>query len=140
TGWMGAARIVRSEVLVLREKEFILAARQLRVSAWRIVVRHMLPNLVPVLVSVAVLQFANAVLAEAALGFLGLGVQPPTATWGNMMGEAMGTLQGGWWVGLFPGAFLASVLVAAHDLAGAGDFRTPGDIRVGHDQSSIQDH
>ncbi len=87
-----------------------------------------------------VLQFANVVLAEAALGFLGLGIQPPTATWGNMMGEAMGTLRGGWWVGLFPGAFLASVLVAAHDLAEAGGSRDSGDVRGRYDQPSIQDH
>ncbi len=140
TGWMSAARVIRGEVLGLREKEYILTARLLGVSTWRIVVRHMLPNLAPVLVSVGVLQFANVVLAEAALGFLGLGVQPPTATWGNMMGEAMGTLQGGWWVGLFPGAFLASVLVAAHELADGSSTREPGDVRGRHDQSSIQDH
>jgi ABC-type dipeptide/oligopeptide/nickel transport system permease subunit len=142
TGWMGMARVIRGEVLVLREREFILAARLLGVSGWRIVVRHMLSNMAPVLVSVAVLQFANAALAEAALGFLGLGVQPPTATWGNMMGEGLGVLQSGWWVGLFPGAFLASVLVAAHDLAEGGGPRATknGDRRSGHDQLPIQDH
>ena len=116
-GWMGTARIVRGQVLVLREREFVLAAGLLGVPAWRIAVRHLVPNLLPVLVSATVLQFANAVLAEAALGFLGLGVQPPTASWGNMMGEALGSLQRGWWIGLFPGAMLASVLVAAHSMA-----------------------
>lgn len=142
TGWMSTARVVRGEVLVLREREFILAARLLGVSGWRIVIRHMLPNMAPVLVSVAVLQFANAALAEAALGFLGLGVQPPTATWGNMMGEGLGVLQSGWWVGLFPGAFLASVLVAAHELAEGGSPHATknGDRRNGHDQLPIQDH
>lgn len=116
-GWMGTARVVRGQVLALREREFVLAARLLGMPAWRIAARHLVPNLVPVLVSATVLQFANAVLAEAALGFIGLGVQPPTASWGNMMGEALGSLQRGWWIGIFPGALLASVLVAAHSIA-----------------------
>jgi peptide/nickel transport system permease protein len=140
TGWMSVARVVRGEVLVLREKEYVLAARLLGVPGWRIALRHMLPNLAAVVVSAGVLQFANVVLAEAALGFLGLGIQPPTASWGNMMGEALGTLQTGWWVGAFPGVFLAGVLVAAHELAEGNDSRSSGYVSNDHDQSSIQDH
>ncbi len=116
SGWMSIARVVRGEVLSLREREFILAAQMLRVSSWRIVTRHLLPNLRPVLLTATVLQFANAVLGEASLGFLGLGIQPPTATWGSMMGEAMGYLSSAWWVGVFPGLLLATVLVSAHSL------------------------
>ena len=138
TGWMSVARVVRGEVLTLREREFTLAARLLNVPGWRIVLRHMLPNLASVLVSAGVLQFANAVLAEAALGFLGLGVQPPTASWGNMMGEATGTLQSGWWVGLFPGLFLAATLIAAHEIAEHSGSLTAREVREHHDQSSIQ--
>ena len=118
SGWMGIARVVRGEVVTLREREFILAARLLRVSTWKIITRHLLPNLRPVIATAAVLQFANAVLGEASLGFLGLGIQPPTATWGNMMGEATGYLASAWWVGVFPGLLLAVVLVAAHSLGG----------------------
>jgi ABC-type dipeptide/oligopeptide/nickel transport system permease subunit len=118
SGWMGIARVVRGEVLSLREREFILAAKLLRVSTWKIITRHLLPNLRPVIMTAAVLQFANAVLGEASLGFLGLGIQPPTATWGNMMGEATGYLASAWWVGVFPGILLAVVLVAAHSLGG----------------------
>ena len=118
SGWMGIARVVRGEVVSLREREFILAAKLLRVSTWKIITRHLLPNLRPVIVTAAVLQFANAVLGEASLGFLGLGIQPPTATWGNMMGEATGYLASAWWVGVFPGILLAVVLVAAHSLGG----------------------
>ncbi len=140
TGWMSVARIVRGEVLTLREREFTLAARLLNVPGWRIVLRHMLPNIASVLVSAGVLQFANAVLAEAALGFLGLGVQPPTATWGNMMGEATGTLQSGWWVGLFPGLLLAATLIAAHEIAERGGSLCAGEVKEHHDQSSIQDY
>ncbi|HEX9006570.1 MAG TPA: ABC transporter permease [Bacteroidota bacterium] len=114
TGWMQSARIVRGEVLSLREREFIQAARLLGLPDRKIMARHLLPNLAPVIVTSAILQFGSAVLAEAALGFLGLGVQPPTATWGNMMGESVASLQTAWWVGFFPGAFLAAVLVASH--------------------------
>ena len=133
SGWMGIARVVRGEVVSLRDREFILAAKLLRVPAWRIITRHLLPNLRPVMVTAAVLQFANAVLGEASLGFLGLGVQPPTATWGNMMGEATGYLASAWWVGVFPGILLAVVLVAAHSLGGdpvvEGTRRPEGDGR-----------
>lgn len=114
TGWMGVARMVRGEVLTLREKEFVITARMLRVSAFRIITRHLYPNVRPVIITAAVLQFGNAVLAEAALGFLGLGIQPPTASWGNMMGEAVGSLHAAWWIGFFPGALLAAVIVSAH--------------------------
>ena len=116
TGWMGVARIVRAEVTSVREKEFILAARMLSVPSLRIIRRHVLPNIMPVLTTAGVLQFAGAVLAEAALGFLGLGIGPPTASWGNMMGEATGYLSSGWWVGAFPGALLSAVVIAAHVL------------------------
>jgi ABC-type dipeptide/oligopeptide/nickel transport system permease subunit len=114
TGWMGVARIVRGEVISLREKEFILTAKMLRVPAYSIIIRHILPNVRPVIVTSAVLQFAGAVLAEAALGFLGFGVQPPTASWGNMLGESIGYLHIAWWLGVFPGALLATVIVCAH--------------------------
>ena len=114
TGWMGVARIIRGEVMSLRQKEFILTAKMLRVPAHRIIVRHLLPNVRLVIMTSAVLQFASAVLAEAALGFLGFGVQPPTASWGNMLGESIGYLHIAWWLGVFPGALLATVIVCAH--------------------------
>jgi peptide/nickel transport system permease protein len=114
TGWMSIARLIRGEVVRLREREYILAARMLQVSRAGIVLRHMFPNLRFIVVTAFVLQFGNAVLAETALSFLGLGVQPPTASWGNMMGQAMGYLESGWWVGFFPGCLLATVIVSAH--------------------------
>lgn len=114
TGWMGIARMVRTEVKKLREREFVLAARMLDQSSTTIIIRHILPNVKPLLLTAAVLQFGNAVLAEASLSFLGLGVQPPTASWGNMLGQSLGYLRTGWWLGVFPGLLLASVLIAAH--------------------------
>ncbi len=126
TGWMQTARIIRGEVLSLREREFVQSARLLGLPSGRIMLHHLLPNLVPVIITSATLQFGSAVLAEAALGFLGLGVQPPTATWGSMMGESVASLHTAWWVGFFPGAFLAAVLVASHQAA-ERDCRSPGD-------------
>jgi peptide/nickel transport system permease protein len=85
TSWMGVARLVRAEFLSLREREFVLAARAVGVSDLRLIFRHMLPNaLSPVLVS-ATLGVAGAILTESALSFLGIGVQPPTPSWGNML-------------------------------------------------------
>lgn len=136
TGWMGIARVIRGEVVSLREREFILAAKMLRVSNWRIMSRHLLPNLRPVIVTAGVLQFANAVLGEAALGFLGLGVQPPTATWGNMMGEATGYLSSAWWMGVFPGLLLAAVLVSAHSMGERPEAMSVVDRPVAHPEAS----
>lgn len=114
TGWMGVARTVRTEVMRLRTMEFILAAKLLNVGTMKICRKHILPNLRPVLVTAATLQFGNAVLAEASLSFLGLGVQPPTASWGNMLGQSLSYLHTGWWLAVFPGVLLSSVLIAAH--------------------------
>jgi peptide/nickel transport system permease protein len=123
SGWMGIARVVRAEVVSLREREFILAARLLRVSTWKIITRHLLPNLRPVIVTATVLQFANAVLGEASLGFLGLGIQPPTATWGNIMGEATGYLASAWWIGVSPGFSWPSCLSQPIQWAGISPSR-----------------
>jgi peptide/nickel transport system permease protein len=119
TGWMGVARLVRAEVLSLRERDFILAARALGASDMRIIFRHILPNaLSPVLVS-ATLGVAGAILTESALSFLGIGVQPPTPSWGNILTSGKDYLEFGWWLSLFPGlAILVTVL--AYNLLGEG--------------------
>lgn len=114
TGWMSIARVMRNDIASLRQREFMVAAGMLGLPQSRILLRHMIPNVRPLLITAGVLQFANAVLGEAALSFLGLGVQPPTPTWGNMMGDATVYLQRAWWMGVFPGLALAVVLVAAH--------------------------
>lgn len=114
TGWMGIARIVRSEIQRLREQEFILAARMLGRSAFEIFTSHFLPNLKPILVTSFVLQFGNAVLAESSLSFLGLGIQPPTPSWGNMLGQSLSYIHSAWWLGFFPGVALSFVLIVAH--------------------------
>jgi peptide/nickel transport system permease protein len=119
TGWMGVARLVRAEVLTLREREFVLAARGLGASDLRIIVRHILPNaLSPVLVA-ATLGVAGAILTESALSFLGIGVQPPTPSWGNILTAGKDYIEFAWWLSLFPGlAILITVL--AYNLLGEG--------------------
>lgn len=111
TSWMGTARLVRAETLSLREREFVLAARAMGARPARIVALHLVPNaLAPVAVN-AVLGVAAAVLLESGLSFLGLGVQPPTPSWGNLLMDGKSALGVGWWLTLFPGlAILATVL------------------------------
>jgi len=111
TGWMGVARLVRAETLTIRERDYVLAARAAGAGPARIIFRHILPNAVaPVLVS-ATLGVAGAILTESSLSFLGLGVQPPDASWGNMLMEGKEVLGIAWWLSVFPGlAILFTVL------------------------------
>ncbi len=111
TSWMGPARLIRSEILSLKEREFILAEIALGASNLRIITKHLIPNAMgPVLVN-ATLGVAGAILLESGLSFLGLGVQPPTASWGNILIEAKSTLGVAWWITIFPGlAILVTIL------------------------------
>ena len=119
TGWMGVARLVRAEVLSLKSRDFILAARVLGASDLRIIFRHILPNAMsPVLVA-ATLGVAGAILTESALSFLGIGVQPPTPSWGNILTSGKDYIEFAWWLSLFPGmAILVTVL--SYNLVGEG--------------------
>lgn len=129
TSWMGVARLVRAEFLSLRERDFVQAARALGASDRRLIFRHILPNaLSPVLVS-ATLGVAGAILTESALSFLGIGVQPPTPSWGNMLIAGKQTLGTAWWLSVFPGlAILITVL--GYNLLGEG-IRDALDPRLG---------
>jgi len=104
--WMGTARIVRAEILSLKEQDFVLAARAIGVPPRRILIRHLLPNVVAPIVVSATLRVGQAIIMEAALSFLGLGVQPPTATWGNMLSRAQGYLRDAPWIAFFPGLLI----------------------------------
>ncbi len=119
TSWMGVARLVRAEFLSLKEREFVMAAKSLGAGDMRIIFRHILPNaMAPVLVS-AVLGVAGAVLTESALSFLGIGVQPPTPSWGNILTAGKDNIEIAWWLSFFPGlAILATVL--GYNLLGEG--------------------
>jgi peptide/nickel transport system permease protein len=119
TQWTGTTRLVRGEVLTLREREYVQAARALGFSRARIILRHLVPNtLAPVIVA-ATLGIGNTIVLEAGLSFLGLGVQPPTASWGTMVADGRNNMLGAWWVSTFPG--LAIVLtVLSFNLVGDG--------------------
>jgi peptide/nickel transport system permease protein len=119
TSWMGVARLVRAELLSLKEREFVLAARALGASDVRLILRHLLPNaLAPVMVS-ATLGVAGAILTESALSFLGLGVQPPTPSWGNILTAGKDNIEIAWWLSVFPGlAILFTVM--SYNLLGEG--------------------
>ncbi len=119
TSWMGVTRLVRAEFLSLREREYVLAAETLGARNFRLIFRHLLPNsLTPIIVS-TVLGIASAVLVESSLSFLGLGVQPPQASWGNILTDGKEYIQFAWWLSAFPGmAILITVL--GYNLLGEG--------------------
>ncbi len=119
TSWMGITRLVRAEFLSLKERDFVLAEKAIGASHFRIIFLHILPNaMAPVLVS-ATLGIAAAVLTESALSFLGIGVQPPTPSWGNMLTQGQNVLGIAWWLSFYPGmAILITVL--GYNLLGEG--------------------
>jgi peptide/nickel transport system permease protein len=101
--WPLYARVIRAETLSIREREFILAGRALGMSHLRLIFRQILPNLVSIIVVIATLQVARVIILESFLSFLGLGVQPPTPAWGNMLGEGRLYMLNSWWIATFPG-------------------------------------
>jgi len=119
TGWMGVARLVRAEFLTLREREFVIWSESVGAGALRIIFRHILPNAIaPILVAMT-LGIPAAILTEAGLSFLGLGVQPPYATWGNILNDGRDYIEIAWWLTLYPGlAILLTVL--SYNLMGEG--------------------
>jgi peptide/nickel transport system permease protein len=119
SGWVSYARILRAQVLVLRGREFVEAIRGLGGSVVRIVLRHVLPNVLASLVVVATLELARAIVLEATLSFLGLGIQPPTPSWGGMIQEGRDYLDSAWWISTFPGLVL---MISSIVISRAGDW------------------
>jgi len=103
TGWVTYARVTRGEVLVVRELEYITAARVIGQSQFKIMVKHVFPNVLTSNIVLAALQVGTTILAESSLSFLGLGVQPPTVTWGLMLADGRQYLGSAWWMATFPG-------------------------------------
>ncbi|HMB33937.1 MAG TPA: ABC transporter permease [Methylomirabilota bacterium] len=106
-GWVVYARVVRGEVLSVKQRDYVQAAAALGTGRSRILFRHVLPNVAPSIIIVASLQFSQFIVAEAAISFLGFGVQPPTPAWGSMLSESRDFLYVAWWLAAFPGAALA---------------------------------
>ncbi len=102
-GWPIYARVIRAETMALREREFVLAGRALGMSHPRIMFGQILPNLVSAIIVIATLQVAQVIILESFLSFLGLGIQPPTPAWGNMLGEGRVYMLNSWWIAAFPG-------------------------------------
>jgi peptide/nickel transport system permease protein len=106
SGWMSYARVLRSQVLVLRSREFVDAIHALGGSMPRVIARHILPNVLSSVVVIATLELARSIVLEATLSFLGLGVQPPTPSWGGMIQEGREYLDSAWWIATSPGVLL----------------------------------
>jgi peptide/nickel transport system permease protein len=119
TDWPTTARLVRGEVLSLRERDFIGAAHALGFSRLRIIFRHLIPNVLAPVIVAATLGIGDTIVAEAGLSFLGLGVQPPTPSWGNMVADGRQNLIGAWWITTFPGLAIVFT-VMAFNLVGDG--------------------
>ena len=129
TGWMGVCRLVRAEFLSLRERDFVVAARALGAGDARLIFRHILPNaMAPVLVA-AVLGVAGAILTESGLSFLGLGVQPPTPSWGNILTAGKDNIDVAWWLSFFPGIAITLTMLG-YNMLGEG-LRDALDPRLG---------
>jgi len=119
TGWMGVARLVRAEFLSQKERDYAVAERALGAKNFRIIFRHILPNaMAPVLVS-ATLGVAGAILTESALSFLGIGVQPPTPSWGNILTAGKDNIDIAWWLSFYPGTAIL-ITVLGYNLLGEG--------------------
>lgn len=114
TGWTRFARITRGEVLSLREREFVLSAKGAGAGHLRILFRHILPNVLTAAIVVATLELARVVILESALSFLGLGVQPPNASWGRMLADGREYVATAWWLSTFPGVAIVLIVLGVN--------------------------
>jgi len=128
--WTTFARVVRAEVLSVRHREFVEATRALGQRTLVVIVRHVLPNVIAPIIVVATLNVATVIILEASLSFLGLGVQPPTVTWGRMLADGRGYIATAWWLATFPGLFITlaclSLILIGDSLRDALDPRLRG--------------
>jgi len=114
TSWMETARLIRAEVLSLKEREYIMAVQGLGYSHLRIIFVHVIPNCLSVVLVTVPLKIAEVILLESALSFLGIGVQPPTASWGNIINDGREVLTSAWWVSTIPGIFITFTVLSFH--------------------------
>lgn len=117
TSWMETARLVHAEVLTIKEREYILNAIGFGFSKFRIIFRHIIPNCLSILFVIAPLKIAEVVLLESALSFLGIGVQPPVPSWGNIINDGREVLLSAWWISTFPGMFITFTVMSFHLIA-----------------------
>jgi peptide/nickel transport system permease protein len=128
TGWVSFAKLVRGRVLELREEDYVQAAVSLGASTRRVLLRHVLPNVAPLLLVDGTLQLGTLILAEAGLSFLGLGIQPPTPSWGGILSEGQIFIAVAWWIPTLPGVALLLTILSVNLLGDAlRDALSPGD-------------
>lgn len=128
TGWMGVTRLVRADFISLRERDFVRAARAIGANDARIIFMHILPNALASILVAATLGIAGAILTESALSFLGIGVQPPTPSWGNILTAGKDNIDIAWWLSLYPGLAIL-ITVVGYNLLGEG-IRDASDPRL----------
>ena len=128
TGWMGVTRLVRADFVSLRERDFVRAARAIGANDARIIFMHILPNALASILVAATLGIAGAILTESALSFLGIGVQPPTPSWGNILTAGKDNIDIAWWLSLYPGLAIL-ITVVGYNLLGEG-IRDASDPRL----------
>lgn len=116
TGWVSYARVIRSEVLSIKHSDYIVAAQTLGISDGRILYRHILPNIIAPAVTIATFQVASAIIAEASLSFLGLGIPVNIPTWGNMLHQGQLYIESAWWMSVFPGISIMLVVLSINIL------------------------
>ena len=116
TGWVSYARIVRSQVLSLRTSDYVMAAQTVGVGPVRLLLRHILPNAIGPVITIATFQVASAILSEASLSFLGVGIPPTTATWGNILHSGQLYMSTAWWISVFPGVCILLIVIAINIL------------------------
>jgi peptide/nickel transport system permease protein len=105
-GWMGLSRLIRGQIFSVREREYIIASRAIGNSAWRIMFKHVLPNVSSIVIVSAIFGIAGAIIAEAGLSYLGVGIGPPTPSWGNMLQGSLGNFTDAPWLVITPGIFI----------------------------------
>ena len=112
TGWYGVSRMVRGQVMALATREFVVSARSLGADGWRVLGRHILPNVLSPVIVAATLGVGNVIILETGLSFLGLGVQPPTPSWGSIISDGAEQVSAAWWISLFPGLAIVMTVMA----------------------------
>ncbi len=116
SGWFGISRLVRSKVISVRREDYILAAESVGADGTRIITKHILPNIAPTIIVCTTLALAQFIVMEAGLSFLGIGIQPPTPSWGNILRDGMSDLGRQWWLSVIPGMFISVVAIAFNSL------------------------
>ncbi|HEX7103820.1 MAG TPA: ABC transporter permease [Nitrolancea sp.] len=119
TSWVFFSRVVRADVLTIRHRDYVEAGRAIGATHWRLIWYYIAPNLVGTITVVATLTVARTIISEASLSFLGLGIQPPTPSWGGMLADGRGYLSVAWWIGTFPGVALMATVIAVNLLGDA---------------------